>query len=60
MSETDRPIAQKQNRLIWEGFQVFRKWAECMCVALSQGLERDDHIFVCGYSLPVSQNLKVK
>ena len=60
MSETDRPITQKQNSLIGEGLQVFRKWAECMTVPLSQGLEREDHIFVFGYSLPASQILKAK
>jgi hypothetical protein len=60
MSETDRQITQKQNSLIWEGLQVFRKWTEWMTIALSQRRERDDHIFVFGYSLPASQILKVK
>ena len=60
MSETDRQITQKQNSLIWEGLQVFRKWTEWMTVALSQRREQDDHIFVFGYSLPASQILKVK
>lgn len=33
MSETDQPITQKQNSLIWEGLQVFRKLAELMTAA---------------------------
>ena len=33
MSETDRPITQKQNSLIWEGFPIFRKLAEWMTTA---------------------------
>jgi hypothetical protein len=48
MSETDQPITQKQNSLIGEGLQVFRKLPEWMttardperlCVALFQALE---------------------
>ena len=60
MSETDRQITQKQNSLIWEGLPIFRKRNEWMNVALSQGRERDDHIFVSGYSLSASQILKVQ
>jgi hypothetical protein len=48
MSETDQPITQKQNSLIWEGLQVFRKltkWmttardSERLCAALFETLE---------------------
>ena len=60
MSETDRPITQKQNSLIWEGLHIFRKLTEWITVALSQGRERNDHIFVLEHFLPVHQILKVK
>ncbi len=33
MSETDQPITQKENSLIWEGPQVFRKLPEWMTAA---------------------------
>jgi hypothetical protein len=34
MSETDRPITQKQNSLIWEGLHAFRKLTQWMTTAL--------------------------
>jgi hypothetical protein len=37
MSETDQPITQKQNSLIWEGLQVFRKLPEWMTAAWDPG-----------------------
>jgi hypothetical protein len=60
MSETDRPITQKQNSLIWDGPPVFRKLNQWMTVALSQVPERNDHIFVSGHFLSASQILKAK
>ena len=60
MSETDRPVTQKQNSLIWDGSPLFRKLTEWMTVALSQVRERNDHIFVFGQFLSASQILKAK
>jgi len=60
MSETDRPITQKQNSLIGEGFPIFRKLTEWITVAMGQVRERKDHIFVAAHFLPASQILKAK
>jgi hypothetical protein len=58
MSETDRPITQKQNSLIWGGLPIVRKLTGWMTVALLQVRERNGHIFVLGHSLTASQILK--
>ena len=60
MSETDRPITQKQNSLIWAGLPVFRKLTQRMNAALGRVREQKDHIFVFGHFLPASQILKAK
>jgi hypothetical protein len=60
MSETDRPITQKQDSLIWEGFPIFRKLTEWITVAMGQVREWKDHIFVSAHFLPASQILKAK
>ena len=60
MSETDRPITQKQNSLIWEGLSIVRKLTEWMPISLSQMCERNDPIFVFENSLSAYQMLKAK
>ena len=60
MSETDRPITQKQNSLIGEGFPIFRKLTEWITVAMGQTRKREDHIFVAAHFLPASQIMKAK
>ena len=55
MSETDQPITQKQNSLIWEGLQVFRKLPELMTAARCP-----ERLCPALHFLPAYQILKLK